>query len=88
MSLEEQHLKEKAKVLVDHIRKLPNFRIVTSYNPVYGHMGATITDAMLQAGTSWKTVVKPRRDKIWKYTQAQTTSGFLALIESQSGGEL
>jgi hypothetical protein len=86
MSFEEESLEEKAKALVNYIRSLPNFEIVSSYNPVYGHMGATITDAILQAGLNFKTVVKPKRDTIWGYLGAQTTSGFLALIKSKSGG--
>ena len=43
-------------------------------------MGATITDAMLQAGVKWKTVVKPRRDNIIKYPEARTTTGFHNLL--------
>lgn len=73
-------LEGKAKALVAYIGTLPDFRIETENLP-YGHMGATITDAMLQSGLTWETTVKPRLDKVRKYPQAKTTSGFLALLK-------
>ena len=43
-------------------------------------MGATITDAILQAAVKWKTVVKPRIEKLLTYSEAKTTTGFHNLI--------
>jgi hypothetical protein len=44
-------------------------------------MGATITDAMLQAGVRYETVVRPRvLMLIQRYPEGRTTSGFLQLL--------
>lgn len=70
------------KLLIKHIESLTDFKIVKPEMSIpYNHMGATITDAMLQAGTTWNTVVKPRIQKILKYPEARTTTGFLNLIK-------
>jgi hypothetical protein len=43
----------------------------------YGHMGATICDAILQAGLNYRTVVAPRVDRILRFwPTAQTTTAF------------
>jgi hypothetical protein len=45
-------------------------------------MGATICDAVLQAGLKWESVVKPRLEKLRRhYPEAATTSGFFTLIK-------
>lgn len=73
---------EKAVRLVDHIRRLEDFVIVDYIDGQYGHMGATIADAILQAGTRYDTVVRPRVREIKNaYPEAGTTSGFWRLIE-------
>mgnify|MGYP001078533753 CR=1 FL=1 len=70
----------KAEHLKAFIEEIYNFRIVVPDIP-YGHMGATICDAMLQAGLHWESVVKPRVEKIKNnYPEAAVTSGFLQLI--------
>jgi len=70
-----------AELLKAYIRNLPDFKILKPNYP-YSHMGATITDAMLQAGTTWETVVKPRVLKLRdNYPEAKTTTGFLKLLE-------
>ncbi len=52
-------------------------------------MGATITDAILQAGINYKTVVQPRvQDLRDKHPEAQTTSGFGQLLERESPEKL
>ncbi|MEW6068163.1 MAG: hypothetical protein AB1610_07735 [Nitrospirota bacterium] len=69
---------EKVEKLSKYIKSLKDFKIVKPDIPVpYNHMGATITDAMLQAGTTWDTVVKPRIKKLLNYSEAKTTTGFL-----------
>jgi len=77
------NIEEKAKTLANYIDRLSDFKIVLPDIPIpYSHMGATITDAILQAGTTWETVVKPRIQKlIKKYPDAKTTSGFFNLLK-------
>ncbi|MCX6640255.1 MAG: hypothetical protein NTW14_07195 [bacterium] len=73
---------DNAMLLVDYINRLKDFVIVKEIDGQYGHMGATITDAILQAGTKYNTVVLPRVRKILNtYPEAVTTSSFWHLIE-------
>jgi len=75
------NLDEKIGLLIRHIKGLRNLEFVKPEIQVpYNHMGATIIDAMLQAGTTWKTVVKPRIEKLLTYSEAKTTTGFHNLI--------
>jgi len=47
----------------------------------YDHMGATIADAILQAGLNYRTVVQPRvRRLMEEFPEAETTTGFLNVI--------
>ncbi|MGD0415199.1 MAG: hypothetical protein ABSA80_07600 [Terriglobales bacterium] len=67
-----------AEKVASHIRKL-GFAIVSPTG--YGHMGATLTDAVLQAGVTWKTTVLPRAERVrTNYPNASTTSGFARLV--------
>jgi hypothetical protein len=76
--------REKALRLVSYIRRLEDFAIVGYIDGQYGHMGATIADAVLQAGTRYDTVVRPRVREIKEaYPEAATTSGFWRLIEKE-----
>jgi endonuclease III len=76
--------REKAVRLVSYIRRLEDFAIVDYIDGQYGHMGATIADAILQAGTRYDTVVRPRVREIRNaYPEAGTTSGFWRLIEKE-----
>lgn len=71
---------EKAATLVTYIKSLSDFQIIKVEEP-YNHMGATITDAMLQSGLRYETVVRPRVNKlIQRYPEGKTTSGFLRLL--------
>ena len=73
-------IENKVKQLINYIEPLSDFKIIKPDIP-YRHMGATITDAMLQAGTTWETVVKPRVLKLRdNYPEAKTTTGFLNLL--------
>ena len=47
-------------MLAEYIRAKRDFEIVKSIDGSYGHMGATLTDAVLQAGVKYETVVRPR----------------------------
>lgn len=72
-----------AAILVSHVRSLPDFTIVETIDGSYGHMGATITDGMLQAGLKYDAVVRPRVHRLrQQYPQACTTSGFLSILRS------
>lgn len=52
-------------------------------------MGATLTDAVLQAGINYEKVVKPRVKKLLDfYPEAKTTSGFLSLLREISPQKL
>jgi len=55
----------------------------------YGHMGATICDAILQAGLKWETVVKPRLENLRRdHSSVATTSNFFNLIKEVGLKEL
>jgi hypothetical protein len=73
----------RTSVLAKYIKSLSDFQYVKPDIP-YNHMGATVVDAMLQAGLRYETVVKPRVDKIQEeYPEARTTSGFSDLISKK-----
>jgi hypothetical protein len=53
----------------------------------YSHMGATLTDTVLQAGVNYRSVVLPRVQHILHvYPQAGTTSGFWQLLRDVGPG--
>src|SRR5947207_1421279 len=55
----------------------------------YDHMGATLTDTVLQAGLNYRSVVLPRVNHILTtYPYAVTTSGFWQLACEIGPGEL
>jgi thermostable 8-oxoguanine DNA glycosylase len=79
----------KVRNLICYIESLSGFQLVKPEIPIpYGHMGATITDAMLQAGTTWETVVKPRVKNILKYSEATKTTGFYKLLNKEGANKL
>ncbi len=72
----------KARKLVSHIGSLAGFTIEDDIEGTYRHMGATIVDAILQAGLNYATVVKPRVNSILNtYPDARTTTAFRDLLE-------
>ncbi len=78
----------KAERLKSFIESLSDFEIIPPNIP-YNHMGATICDAILQAGLKWESVVKPRLDRLKsKYPDANTTSNFLKLIQEKGNKEI
>jgi endonuclease III len=68
--------------------KLANFFCGKEFEPVtqrtpYYHMGATITDAILQAGLNYQHVVYPRVLRLLTYySEYRTTCDFLILMQS------
>ena len=72
-----------AQVLADYVRSLEAFEVVNFIDGNYDHMGATISDAILQAGVKYEFVVRPRIARLRaNYPEATTTSAFLDLLES------
>lgn len=73
--------------LCNYATKLVNFIQTKEFAPVtqrkpYYHMGATITDAILQAGLNYHNVVYPRVLKILtEYPDYKTTCDFLILMQ-------
>jgi len=53
-------IKDYAEKLVNFIRGLSDFSIVTEIDGNYQHLGATIADAVLQANMRYETHVRPR----------------------------
>ena len=70
-----------ARRLANFINALNGFEIRHRAGPCYAHMGATICDAVLQAGLNYRTVVAPRVNRLTsRWSSAITTSRFLAMI--------
>jgi hypothetical protein len=75
---------QKAKLFSDYVRSLDGFTIVDYFDGNYKHMGATIADAILQAGLRYETVVRPKIKNIIKiYPEAVTTSAFCQLLKEK-----
>lgn len=72
-----------AQKLINYINITSHkFEQVTQRIP-YFHMGATITDAILQAGLSYKSVVYPRiLNLLTKYSDYKTTCDFIILMQT------
>lgn len=70
-----------ARSLADYISLLDGFVIRPSLIRGYDHMGALLTDAVLQAGVNYRTVVQPRVSAILSnYPEATTTTAFRTLM--------
>ncbi len=70
------------------VETLDDFEMVEDLALPYHHMGATITDAALQAGLRYETVVWPRVQHVMTIPEAATTSGFLAVLRERGGEEV
>jgi endonuclease III-like uncharacterized protein len=76
--------RDKARRLIQYLEKLDDFEVVDAADGGYAHIGATIADAILQAGTNYGSVVSPRVRRIREtYPEAVTTSAFQRLIEKE-----
>jgi hypothetical protein len=70
-------LESKIDSLIQYVNGLKDFKYVNpDFSIPYNNMGATITDAILQAGTTWETVVKPRIQVLLRNSEARTTTTF------------
>lgn len=69
--------------LIKMITSINDDIAINSSREPYSHMGATITDSILQAGLSYKNVVYPRVLKlITEYNSFKTTCDFLILMQT------
>jgi len=74
--------------IAEYVRSLPDFPKETTMER-WRHMGAMLTDAVLQAGIGYEAVVLPRAKQIWAdYPEAATTSAFARLIKERGTGPL
>lgn len=74
--------------VAEYIRSLSDFPKDTAMER-WRHMGAMLTDAVLQAGIGYEAVVLPRAKQIWaNYPEAATTSAFARLIKERGAGLL
>lgn len=60
-----------------YLQHAPGFRIQTPDYGLYDHMGATLTEAIMQQSLNWDAQVKPVVGRIQALPTAHTTSGFL-----------
>ena len=76
---------DKANKLVQFIRGLSDFSIVTEIDGNYQHLGATIADAVLQANMRYETHVRPRINRIRKlFPAAATMSGLRSTLSERT----
>ena len=74
--------------LADYMLALDGFRVAPEPTGTYEHMGAVVTDAILQAGLNYRTVVTPRVNRVLReYPDARTTSRFLTVLD-QNGASI
>jgi hypothetical protein len=77
-------LDQNVKSLIAYIHSLEGFKFQEKIDGGYEHIGAIITDAVLQAGLRYETVVRPRVQRVLEhYPQGCTTTGFLALLQEE-----
>jgi 3-methyladenine DNA glycosylase/8-oxoguanine DNA glycosylase len=78
----EMSVQKRALQLVEHVRSLPDMSFAAGDAHTHEHIGATITEAVLQAGLSYETVVRPRVERLRaSYPEARTTSQFRDLLQ-------
>lgn len=75
--------------LAAYVRSLPDFRMERTAAVHYDHMGAIITEAILQAGIDYRNVVLPRVNALRQtHPEARTTSRFEALLRMKGADVL
>jgi hypothetical protein len=77
---------QNSQKLAAYIKGLSDFRFVRAMQP-YNHMGATLTDAMFQAGVNYHHAVEPRINKIKTFESASTISGLQSLFRRVNAEE-
>ena len=81
-------IKDKASKLVEFVRKLSDFIIVTEKDGIYHHIGATIADAVLQANMRYETHVRPRIARIrMMFPGAATISGLKKMLTERTAND-
>ena len=80
-------LEEKGKMFAKYLNLLNGFEIVDAETP-HKHVGAVIIDGVLQVGKDYEKLVRPAVDKILKYEEARTVSGFIRLLSENELGRL
>ena len=76
---------QNANKLAEFISSLPELKCQPRDRSTYGHMGATLTDAVLQCGLNYRTVVYPRvRSVIERFPHATCTGAFWAVLENHT----
>jgi hypothetical protein len=75
---------QRSEHLAEYIRELGDqFKIYEDIDGNYGHIGATIADAILQANRDYEKIVRPRVDAIReKYAKYTTTTALDELLNS------
>lgn len=67
--------------VISYISSLEGFELYNNVRTPYWHMGATITDAILQPGLRYETVVSPRVRRVMnEYPNANTSQSFYSLL--------
>lgn len=74
-----------ARKLVRFIEGLDDFEVYRVAGPVCSHMGAILTDVVLQPGMNYQTVVAPRVQRILKEYEASPTVSEFARIVRKHG---
>lgn len=78
----ETNVLKRALQLAEHARALPEATFTEDHAKSHEHMGATITEAVLQAGLGYEAVVRPRVARLLStYPEAATTTGFLEVLQ-------
>jgi hypothetical protein len=78
---------EAARCLAEHIRSLPDF-VYHEVGDSYGHIGATIADAVLQPQRDYDTFVAPRTKRILaNWPRDGTVTAMLSLLRSLPASE-
>jgi hypothetical protein len=78
----------RGRILAAHIGSLSGFELVP-FDVPFGHMGATLADAVLQEGLTTGSGPAPAAQRLRRaYPTARTTSAFSVLLESAEPSEL
>lgn len=77
-----------ARRIADHADQLGVQRSLTSSRTTMSHIGAILADAILQAGVSYRTVVRARVERIHaNFPEAATLSGLIKTIDRQGADD-
>lgn len=79
-----------ARELADFIRSTDELEFVVKNNwEGYNHLGALLTDIVLQSGLNYQTVVQPRVNRVVsRFPETATLTGVISVLESEGAKEL